>query len=478
VKISQKAEAANIRPGTCRSTNSTVRCDHTFPNTFNITAVTFADISASDSSNTSSIYAEQSKQYANTTIINQTLVHQLSETVSALLITSVVLNFFFLPLPFFVDTSNPRSRPAQILFIFVLLDCCAQSAAVGMVYLIIRNEVGGAYDVSLGINTHWPSKFELGFWFLVGVAASRLLYLVLSALTSPLEDREPNQQTQDRAEAYRRQQGRASRIKKPNSLRDADNVDKVFYANLTSKIASTIRRLRTAVETYQYQDIIDEGCKRLLSEVRDDEKLAFLMSSHFNRHSAALFLGTNSMVAESPPVLPLWESCPYRGSRIAPEFFSRGVYLIVLSECCHGGGSQISISEYKYVGSGRSARGVMGRVKQHIDPQYRTSNQLLYRVWDGTLRVPCVTIYLLAEWDPLPNGMNRENAQDFDDILLAEAIWQVVLQTSAQNNMSDFTQFLRQQDPGNLDLISNVWGGCNVNSALEKPWRDRNTWRR
>jgi hypothetical protein len=164
-----------------------VRCQRIFPNTFNITAVTFADVTASNSSNASSTYEEQSEQYTSTTSINHTLVHHLSEALSAILIASVVLNFFFLPLRFFIDTTKPRSRATRILFIFVFLDCCGQCAAVGMVYLIFRNEVAGAYAAPVEINsTHWPVKFELGFWLLVGAAASRPLNVVLSGFSLPL----------------------------------------------------------------------------------------------------------------------------------------------------------------------------------------------------------------------------------------------------------------------------------------------------
>ena len=359
---------------------------------------------------------------------------------------------------------------------FVVLDCCAQCAAVGMVYSIFRNEIAGAYAAPVEINsTQWPVKFELGFWLLVGAAASRPLNVVLSGFSLQSAEKEPNQQTQDQSESYYRQRGRPSSIKKSKSLRDIDHVDKTSYANLTSKIASTIKSLRTAVETYPDQEIIDEGCKRLLTEVRDDEKLAFLMPSHFNQHSAALFVGMHSMVTESPPGLLLWESCPDRGLRIAPESRSRGVYLIVLSECCHGGRSPINSSEYRYVGSGRSARGVVRRVTEHTNPEYRNSHRSeLYGVWDA-LRSPCVAIYLLAEWDPIPINANPGRAEAFDDILLAEAIWQVVLQTFAEGHMSEFTQFLRRQVPGNVDFISNVWKGCNVNSALEKSRWDDNT---
>lgn len=361
------------------------------------------------------------------------------------------------------------SKGARTLFLLVSLDFCAQCAAVAMIYLIMKNEITSPLAVNLRIDSiDQPVKFEVGFWLLVGAAASRLLNGVLSGLFSL--------QTQDQGESNHRQPEIPSRINKSNSLRDTENVDPVFYASLTSKLASTINVLRTAVETYPYQEIFDEGCKRLLTEVRNDETLASLMSSHFNRNSAALFLGIPPTVTGSPPGLLLWEGCPNSGCRIAPESRSRGVYLIVLGECCHTGGMPINTSVYKYVGSGRSAiGGVMLRVAEHTNPVYRNSHQSqLYRVWDS-LRSPCVSIYLLAEWDPLPINANPGHAEAFDDILLAEAIWQVVLQPSVPGYTSDFTHFIRGQVPGNVDLSSNVWKSCNVNSALEKPRWDGNT---
>jgi hypothetical protein len=120
----------------------------------------------------------------------------------------------------------------------------------------------------------------------------------------------------------------------------------------------------------------------------------------------------------------------------------------------------------------------MLRVAEHTDPLFRSSNptSTLYKAWDkDRLRPACVSIYLLAEWDGLPPGANAGFADGFDDILLAEAIWMVVLQTSAQGYVSDFTRFMRERVPGEFDLVSNVWKGCNVNSALEKSRRDGNT---
>jgi hypothetical protein len=335
-----------------------------------------------------------------------------------------------------------------------------------MVYLIVRNEIAGAHAVFLGINsTQSPVKFELGFWLLVGAVASRLLSAV-PVFSSQSVKTEPVQQWQD--QHWQDQGERFSRIRISKSLRDIHNVDGLFYANLTSKIASTIGRLRKAVQTYQDQEIIDEGCKRLFTRIRDDEALASLMPSHFYQQSATLFLGMHSEERGIPPGRLLYESCPYHGSTKAPESGSRGVYLVVVRECCHGSRLPINAPEYKYVGSGRSARGVMLRVEQHTNPDYRNSQPSeLYRAWDH-LSAPCVAIYQLAEWDPVPMGRRPGSVEGFDEILLAEAIWQMVLQTSAQRNMSEFTQHLRGRGSGNADLISNVWIGCNVNSAVEE----------
>jgi hypothetical protein len=426
--------------------------------------------------------------------MNHTRVHHLSEAVCSILIASVVLNFFFLLLGFFVDTSKPRSGKARVLFNFVFLDWCAQCAAVVMVYLIIRNEIAGAHFVFLGLNiTHAPVKFELGFWLLIGAAAARPLSAVLVVFFSQSAETEPDQQWQDQQwqdqhwqdqhwqDQHWQDQGERLRpIRISKSLRDTPNVDDVFYDNLTSKIASTIRRLRTAVDTYQDQGIIDEGCKRLFTRFRDDLELASLMPSHFYKHSATLFLGMHSEERRIPPGPLLYESCPHRVIREPPESDSRGVYLVVVRECCHGSRLPTNTPEYKYVGSGRSDKGVMLRVKQHTDPDYRNEHRSeLYRAWDSLIRAPCVAIYQLAEWDPLPKAMARMpgSAEGFDEILLAEAIWQVVLQTSAQGNMSEFTQHLRGRGSGNPDLINNVYRGCNVLSALERietgGWRNR-----
>jgi hypothetical protein len=475
-KTSQGAKDSNIRPGTCGSTNGTIRCQGTFPNTFNITDATVADITASNSSNLSPTYAKQSEQSTSTTFMNHTRVHHLSEAVCSILIASVVLNFFFLLLGFFVDTSKPRSGKARVLFNFVFLDWCAQCAAVVMVYLIIRNEIAGAHSVFLGIdNTHLPVKFELGFWLLVGAAASRPLSAVLVVFFSQSAETEPGQ-GQD--QHWQDQGERLSAIRIPKSFRDTPIVDDEFYTSLTYKIASTIRRLRTAVETYHDQRIIDEGCKRLFTRFRDDLELASLMPSHFYQHSATLFLGMHSEESGIPPGLLLYESCPHRGLIEPPGSSSRGVYLVVLRECCHGSGRPSNTPEYKYVGSGRSDRGVMLRVKEHTSAKYRNEHRSeLYRAWDSVIIAPCVAIYQLAEWDPLPMGRTPGTAEGFDEILLAEAIWQVVLQTSAQGNMSEFTQHLRGRGSGNADLINNVYRSCNVLSALEKietgGWRNR-----
>ncbi|KAN0106845.1 hypothetical protein V8E51_009721 [Hyaloscypha variabilis] len=429
--------------GTCGSTNGTIRCQRTFPNTFNITAATIADITASNSSNLSATYAEQSEQYTSTTFMNHARVHHLSEVVCSILIASVILGFFFLLLGLFANTAEPRSGTARILFLFVILDWSAQSTVVVIVYLIIRNEIAGAHAVFSGFNTtNSPVKFELGFWLLVGAVASRLLSAVPIVFS---------------AQSAKTEHG----ITK--SLRDTQNVDDVFYDNLTSNTASIIKRLRHAAQTYKDIKTIDEGCKRLFARIRDDEKLASLMPRHFYQQSAALFLGMHSLEREVPPGPLLYKSCPCRGITNGPESRSRGVYLVVLRQCCHGGGFPINTPRYMYVGSGRSAEGVMLRVKEHNNPKFRDSTPSeLYRAWKH-ISSPCVAIYLLAEWDPRIPG----SVEGHDEILLAEAIWQVVLQTSCKTNMSKFTKHLREQGSGNADLISNVWEGCNVNSALE-----------
>jgi hypothetical protein len=473
-KTSQDAKETNIRPGTCGSTNGTIRCQRTFPNTFNLTAATIADITASNSSNLSASYAEQSEQYTSTTFMNHAQVHHLSEAVCSILIASVILGFCFLLLGLFANTAEPRSGTARILFIFVILDFSAQFAAVVMVYLIIRNEIAVAHAVFSGFNsTNSPVKFKLGFWLLVGAVASRLLSAVPIVFSAQSAKTEPDQPWHDqrRQDQHRQDQGeRLGRIRIPKSLRDTHNIDDVFYANLTSRIASIIKRLRNAIQTYQDQEIIDEGCKRLFTRIRDDEKLASLMPSHLYLKSAGLFLGIHSEETEVPPGPVLYKSCHCCGITNGPESRSRGIYLIVVRECCHGGGSPINTPKYMYVGSGRSEGGVMLRVEEHTNPVFRDSvSSELYRVWDH-LSDPCVAIYQLAEWDPVPITMGRMPGMvdGFDEILLAEAIWQVVLQTSCQRNMSEFTEHLRERGSGDADLISNVWIGCNVNSALEK----------
>ncbi|KAH8682785.1 hypothetical protein BGZ60DRAFT_205553 [Tricladium varicosporioides] len=446
--------------GTCRSTSKTVVCQRAFPNTFNITAVTFADISSLSSSSISSTNVGQYGQNTSTGPINHTLVRHLSQAVCAVLIISIVLNILFIPLRLVIDRSKPMSKTYRTFFLFLLLDLCAQCAAVGMVYLIVKNEITRPLAVKVGTgNTGRPVQFEVGYWLLIGAAASRPLGAVLSGLL--FVEGEPNH----------RQQGRSGRSNKPNTLRDADNVDPIFYANLTYKLARTISVLRAAVETYPFRQIFDKGCEKLLTEVRNDEKLASLISNHFNRNSANLFLGVPPTVTGSPPGQLLWEGCPNNGYRVAPESRSRGVYLIVLSECCHRGGMPTNTPVYEYVGSGRSLRGgVMLRVAEHTDPTFRKHEEPhsnLYKVWNR-LSSPCVSIYLLAEWDSPPPNVNTSSAEAFNDILLAEAIWQVALQSSVPDRPSDFTQYLQGLVPGKIDLSPNFWIGCNIKSALEE----------
>lgn len=124
----------------------------------------------------------------------------------------------------------------------------------------------------------------------------------------------------------------------------------------------------------------------------------------------------------------------------------------------------------------------MRRVSEHRrnETEYRNglkngSKPKLYEEWNK-LDSACAAIYLLAEWDELPSSFyaNPGRADDFDDILLGETIWQVVLQTAVRDpdRMSPFTRFLRSQLPRDGDLVNGHWQGCNVNSALEKSWTD------
>ena len=511
---SQEATDTNIRPGTCGSINGTIRCQHTFPNTFNITAATITDIMPSNSSNASLTYAKQYEQYTSTTFLSHTRVHHLSEAVCALLITSVILNFFCLLLGFLADISEPRSGKVRILFLIVLLDSCAQCAAVLIVYLIIRNALTGAHAGFLGINSmHSPVGYELGFWLVVVAAASQLLSASIIAFSSKQAEKEPDQQPRDhelqeqqfpdqrwrdqrrqdhqvqdqRRQDQRRQLQRwqdhgerLNQIRIPKSFRDADNVDDVFYDSLVSKIASTIKGLRQAVETYLDQERIDESCKTLFTTTRDDGELASLIASHFYQKSATLFLGMHSEATgnSSGPLLYQSCSCPYHECTKAPNSGSRGVYLVIVRECCYGSRLPIDTREYMYVGSGQSAEGVMLRVEEHTNYTYRKSQRSeLYKAWDRLVSNPFVSIYQLAEWDPLPVSRTHRDADVYAEILLAEAIWQVVLQTSAPVNMSDFTEHIQEQGYGSFDLISNVWTGCNVISALEdvktRPQRSR-----
>lgn len=331
-----------------------------------------------------------------------------------------------------------------------------------MAYSLFRNQVARIYEIAApDVHfTKWPVKFELGFWLLVGAAAARVLSVLFSA-------RGFSEKRRDVRDAKARQQGRASRIA-------------VSSSNLTYMVARTVQRLRIAVGTYRQIYRIDDGCKELFNQVPDDQMLASVISDRLNPYSAELFLGTSSMATTGPPGQLLWESCPNRSSgyRAPPESRSRGVYLVVLCECCHNGSPPTT--EYRYVGSGRSVKGkgeftdkggVMLRVAQHTSPGYREKfPSKLYDTWKN-LRSPCVAIYLLSEWNELSIKAHPASDETFDDILLAEAVWQVVLQTSStgrDGRLSEFTDFLQGQSNGYESLFSNVWRGCNVDSALEK----------
>ncbi|CAG8949088.1 hypothetical protein HYFRA_00002217 [Hymenoscyphus fraxineus] len=460
--------------GVCRGRNGTLRCDASFPSSFDITALTFEDIGGSSSSNASSVNAEQFKQYASTTSINHPLVQRLSKAVAGILIASAICNLLlFIPMYFFVQYIRPKSRIGKILSNLVVLDCCALCAAVGMVYSIFRNEVGGVYEhAAPEIHfTKWPVRFELGFWFLVGAAASRVLNIFLAAGIYPKKKKGADEASpwrrNDGREAHERNQGRANRIS-------------ISHDSLTYKIAGTIEMLRAAVQAYPAVDRINEGCKELLRQVPDNHMIASAISPHFNRQSCDHFLGIDHWGSRAASGNLLWASCPnngygYHTDAIDPR--ARGVYLIVLSECCHGG--RPSTTQYHYVGSGRSVNGkgraagtggVMRRVAEHTSPEYRHANpSTLYNTWHN-LQSPCVAIYLLAEWNALPTTANPASDESFDDILLAEAVWQVMLQTfttGRDGNWSDFTAFLQGMCYGHERLFGHPTG-CNVDSALEK----------
>lgn len=435
-----------------------MRCQRTFPNTFNITAVTFADIAGSNTSNTSSTYLEQSEKYGSTVSIKHTLVHRLSEAVGAVLIISVVLNFFFIPLRFLVNPSNPGSSVALALVTFVFLDLFGQCAAVGMVYVIFREEVARVYHTAPEIHsTKWPVKFEVGFWLLVGAAASRFLGFLLSTPAV----RSANQQTRPQNESIAPwQPDRSAELKNLRSLRDIDNVDERFYSDLTLKIANTTARLRIAVNSYWKKEEIDDNCMMLLN-TNNDHELSRRIVGHFNQHSAPFFLG---MQTGGPPGPLLYQHCPKRGPVFQTQSRNPGVYLVILSKCRHGYEPPSNVSEYMYVGSSNS---LMHRVQNHTSLQYRNeyrSSSKLYEVWEN-LATPCVSIYLLAEGD---------KSHPFSELLLTEAIWQVALQTFVADRMFDFVRFLQGQGSS---LVSGVWEGCNIKSAVEKPWQDNNTLR-
>lgn len=343
----------------------------------------------------------------------------------------------------------------------MVLDGCAQCAAVGMAYSLFRNQVARIYEIAApGVHfTKWPVKFELGFWLLVGAAACRVVSVLFSTRVST--------KGRDALDAKARQRGRANRID-------------VSSSNLTYMVAITVQRLRIAVGSYPQTHRIDDGCKELFNQVLDDQMLASIVSDSFNSYSAELFLGMTSLVVTEPPGQLLWESCPsrYTGYTAPPESRARGVYLVVLKECCHNGSPPTA--EYRYVGSGRSAKGkgefehkggVMLRVAQHTSPGYREKfPSKLYDTWKS-LHSPCVAIYLLSEWKELSVKAHPASGETFDDILLTEAVWQVVLQTfttGRDRNLSEFTSFLQGQNNGHGSLFSSLWGGCNVDSALEK----------
>lgn len=262
-----------------------------------------------------------------------------------------------------------------------------------------------------------------------------------------------------------------------SQLRDARHVDKEFYVDLIAKLANFIAVLRVAVSNYHHPGLIQDSCRRLFEKVPNNEELAAIIAAHLTQRSATMFLNTPNLDIRNTPGPLLLEDCPVKHKEMEQTSRNRGVYLVVLRDCSHDIGFQTNGKEYKYVGSGAGGLGVWGRVQQHRDPEYRNRKNIhtskfenpmqLYQVWDHLER-PCASIYLLAEWDPLPDHTDFQSDESYSHILLAEAIWQVALQVSSPSKISDFTAFLRSYVPNDVDLISRVWEGCNNKSALEK----------
>jgi hypothetical protein len=161
----------DMQSGICRSMNGTVNCEPNFLHAFDIYATIFDDIMASNTSNASSTSAEQYQQFTSTTSINNTLVYRLSTAVGALLILSVILGFFFIPLSLLLNSAF-----SKILLIFLVFDACELFSALCMFYSIFRNEVAGAYAAAPGIDPkYWPVSFGLGVWLLASAFVCRLL---------------------------------------------------------------------------------------------------------------------------------------------------------------------------------------------------------------------------------------------------------------------------------------------------------------
>lgn len=151
--------------------NGTVTCEPNFLHSFDISTTIFNDITISNTSNTSSTSTEQYQQFASTTSINNSLVDRLSTAVGALLILSVILSFFIIPLSLFLESAF-----SKILLIFLVFDACALFSALCMCYSIFRNEIAGAYAAAPEIDPkYWPISFGLGTWLLASAFVCRLL---------------------------------------------------------------------------------------------------------------------------------------------------------------------------------------------------------------------------------------------------------------------------------------------------------------
>jgi hypothetical protein len=64
-------------------------------------------------------------------------------------------------------------------------------------------------------------------------------------------------------------------------LRDINNINKIFYNNLTFKVASIIARLRI-VTAYSKKNRIIPGCIELFTSSNNNNNIAYRIVGYFN----------------------------------------------------------------------------------------------------------------------------------------------------------------------------------------------------